>query len=374
MRRVSAWLGKGRALALVAVLTLLLAACGGSQTTTAPTTATTTATSVAAPTTNAQPPGTLSVVEVVKRLTPSVVQVQTEGFTLGIFGRVVPQGGVGTGVIIDAERGYIVTNNHVIEIDGQPARRIIVTLSDGRSLAADIVGRDIFTDLAVLRIQADGLVAAKLGDSSQLQVGEEVVAIGQALALPGGPTVTKGVVSAKGRVIEEGNISIPDAIQTDAAINEGNSGGPLVNMRGEVVGITTAVRRFGSQISAEGIGLAISINTAKPIIDELIKKGRVERGFMGIGFADNSPALASRFGLAVERGVVVANVQPGSPAQRAGLRPMDVIVRVADVTIDNSGNLLQALTRYRAGDTVEVEYYRGQNLRTTSLTLTERPR
>jgi len=286
---------------------------------------------------------------------------------------------VGPGIIIDADKGYIITNNHVIEANGQPARRITVALTDGRSLEARIVGRDPFTDLAVLQIRADNLKAAQLGDSSQLQVGEEVVAIGNALALPGGPTVTKGVVSAKGRIIEEegalggGGITIPDAIQTDAAINPGNSGGPLVNMRGEVIGITTLVIRGGAQVPAEGIGLAIAIDTAKPIADELIKRGRVERGFMGIRFVNNGPALASRFGLALDRGIVVAEVTPGSPAQRAGLQTMDVIVRVGDVTINNGGNLVQALTRYRAGETVEVEYYRGKQKNTARLTLGERP-
>ena len=192
----------------------------------------------------------LSTVDLVARLRPSVVHIQADT-------------AVGTGLIIDTE-GHVVTNNHVITGGGSdPATDITVTTSDGRDHASQIVGRDVPTDLAVLKIQADNLRGVELGESSKAQVGEPVVAMGHALNLPGGPTVTTGVVSAVNREIDEEGINIPDAIQTDAAINPGNSGGPLANSRGQVIGITTAVIRG----NAEGIGLAISIDSAKPIID-----------------------------------------------------------------------------------------------------------
>ncbi len=308
---------------------------------------------------------TLSTTELVARLRPSVVRVLSEAATLDVFGQVVPSRGVGTGFIVDNE-GRIVTNNHVVTLESdQPAQKITVTLSDGREFRASIVGRDAPTDLAVLQIEADGLSPARLGQSSRLAVGEDVVAIGNALDLPGGPTVTKGVVSALGRLIQEGAITIPDAIQTDASINPGNSGGPLVNMRGEVIGITTAVVRG----QAEGIGLTISIDSAKPIVDELIEKGRVERGLLGVSIVQITPSLARNFDLAVDHGIGLREVQRGSPAEQAGLRSGDIIVRLQGKEIQTSGDLFQALTKYRSGEKVEVEYYRDGDLQRTDVTL-----
>lgn len=348
--------------AAVLFLLVLFAACQGAGGSTEETPAPT-----PTPTSEATPPlatTPMSTADVVERLRPSVVHILSEAATLDVFGQVIPSRGVGTGFIIDKE-GRIVTNNHVITVDGdRPAQRITVTLSDGRQLRAEILGRDAPTDLAVLDIDAPGLTPAVLGDSSQLQVGEDVVAIGNALDLPGGPTVTKGVVSAVGRLIQEGSTTIPDAIQTDAAINPGNSGGPLVNMRGEVVGITTAIIA-----QAEGIGLAISINTAKPIIEELIAQGKVQRGFLGIVIVPITPSLAESFNLPVDHGVGVREVQRGGPAFRAGIRPGDIIVRVAEIEITNTGDLFRALTEHRAGESVEVEYYRDGDRRTTEVTL-----
>jgi serine protease Do len=304
----------------------------------------------------------------VRLLRPSVVRIQTEGASLDILGRAVPTQGVGTGVIIDQE-GHIVTNNHVVRLDSGLASRVVVTLSDDRTVTAEIVGTDAPTDLAVLKIEAMNLAPAKLGDVSKLQVGEEVVAIGYALDLPGGPTVTQGVVSAKGRIIQEAPYSISDAIQTDASINPGNSGGPLVNDRGEVVGIDTAIIT-----QAQNIGFAISIDLAKPLIQEIIETGSVSRGFLGINVVDVTPSVAATFDLPVDRGVGVAEVTPGSPADKAGLRISDIIVRLGEVTIDSSGDLLQALTKYRAGDKVTVFFYRDSQQQQTEVTLTARPR
>jgi S1-C subfamily serine protease len=309
---------------------------------------------------------TLYAPEVVRELRPSVVHVLSEAATLGMFGQVIPEEGVGTGFIIDRE-GHIVTNNHVVTVDGdQPAQTITVSLDDGRQFGAQIVGRDVATDLAVLQIDADGLTPVEMGSSEALEVGDDVLAIGNALDLPGGPTVTKGVVSAKGRLIQgEGGITIPDVIQTDASINPGNSGGPLANKHGEVVGITTAVIRG----QAEGIGLAISIDSARPIVKELIAKGRVDRGFLGVSIVGITPSLAESFGLSVDHGVGLRDVQASGPADGGGLQSGDVIVELAGQEINNSGELFQVLTEHRAGETVTVEFYRGDDLRSTEVTL-----
>jgi S1-C subfamily serine protease len=273
---------------------------------------------------------------------------------------------VGTGVIID-DQGHIITNNHVVTLDSTVATHITITLSDGRTSAAQVVGTDPPTDLAVLKIDATNLTPAKLGDVSQLQVGEQVVAIGYALDLPGGPTVTEGVVSAKGRVIQEDPYSISDAIQTDASINPGNSGGPLVDDLGEVVGIDTAV-----VAQAQNIGFAISIDLAKPLVQEIIQKGSVSRGFLGVSVVDVTPSLAATYSLPVEAGAGVAAVTSGSPADQAGLQVNDIIVQVGDVTINNSGDLLQALTQYQAGDKVTVVFYRGNQKQQVDVTLAQR--
>jgi len=348
-------------LLLSLVLAVVLAACGGGSDGTPPA-------ATPSPTTAADhvsgDDDALNAPDVVKELRPSVVHVLSEAATLDVFGQVTPTQGVGTGFIID-EEGHIVTNNHVITVDSdQPAERITITLDDGRQFQASIVGRDAPTDLAVLQIDADGLTPAELGSSSALQVGDDVLAIGNALDLAGGPTVTKGVVSAKGRLIQEDGTTIPDAIQTDASINPGNSGGPLVNKDGEVVGITTAVIS-----QAEGIGLAISIDSARPIVEELVDKGQVSRGLLGVTIVEITPALADSFDLAVDQGIGLRDVQPGGPARRAGLQSGDIIVELAGQEINNSGDLFQALTDHRAGETVTVGFYRDDKLMSAEVTL-----
>lgn len=356
-------------LLLSLVLAAVLAACGGSEGTPSAATPSPAVSETPSPTAVADGiPGdddVLNAPDLVKALRPSVVHILSEAATLDVFGQVTPTQGVGTGFIID-EEGHIVTNNHVITVDtDQPAERITITLDDGRQFQASIVGRDAPTDLAVLQIDADGLTAAELGSSEALQVGDDVLAIGNALDLPGGPTVTKGVVSAKGRLIQQDGITIPDVIQTDASINPGNSGGPLVNKRGEVVGITTAVIRG----QAEGIGLAISIDSARPIVEELIDKGQVDRGFLGVTIVEITPALADSFELAVDHGIGLRDVEPGGPARRAGLQPGDIIVELAGQEINNSGDLFQALTDHRAGETVTVEFFRDGSRESTEVTL-----
>jgi len=361
---------------LLFALCLTATACGGSGSGQASPTATATAAVTAAATPAATPTATasatpavsgapLSTQEIVKRLRPSVVHILTKGASLGVFGETQPTEGVGTGIVIDTQ-GHIVTNNHVVFLDGsQPAEGITVTLSDGRKLTASLVGGDEPTDLAVLQIDAGDLTPAVLGDASRLEVGEDVVAIGQALNLPGGPTVTRGVVSAKDRLIQEDPYMIPGAIQTDAAINPGNSGGPLVNSAAEVVGITTQVIRG----TAEGLGFAISIDTAKPIIQELIAKGRVERGVLGIRLVNITPEIAQELELPVEAGVGIGSVDPAGPAAQAGLQMGDIIVTIAGEDVNNSGDLIRILTEHKGGETVKVEYYRDSQRLEVDVTL-----
>jgi S1-C subfamily serine protease len=311
----------------------------------------------------------LTTVEIANLLGPSIVRVQTEGASLDVFGRTVPSGGVGTGVIID-DQGHIVTNNHVVTVGNgdTPADTITVTLQDQRVVPATIVGRDQATDLAVLKIEEQGLQPASFGSAEELQVGQDVVAIGFALDLEGAPTVTRGVVSAKNRTIEEQPYTIPDAIQTDAGINPGNSGGPLVNARGEIVGINTAILR-----GAQSIGFSISVALVRPIVQSLIATGRIERAYLGVGTVDVNETIRRNFNLPVDKGIVVTLVADGSPAANAGLRQNDVVTKIDGEEITNNGELLAILARHQPGDTVTLEYYRGSEQVTADVILTARP-
>ncbi len=311
----------------------------------------------------------LTTIEIAERLAPSIVRVQVGVDYIDVFGRAIPQEGVGTGVIIDTA-GHIVTNNHVVTAgDGSVASdQITVTMSDQKTLPATVIGHDQATDLAVIKIESPGLVPAPFADPSTLQVGQEVVAIGFALDLEGDPTVTRGVISAKNRVIEEQPFTIPDAIQTDAGINPGNSGGPLVNAFGEIVGINTAIIR-----GAQNIGFSISVALVEPTVRELIEKGEIERAYLGIGSADVNATIARNFNLPVEQGIVVTVVGSGTPADVAGLFQNDVIVAFDGTDIENNGQLLAILAERRPGETIAIEYYRGPEKRSTSATLSARP-
>ena len=316
-----------------------------------------------------QPQQGLTVVQIAEKLAPSIVRVQTEGATLDVFGRSTPSAGVGTGLIIDTD-GHIVTNNHVVTngTGDQPANTITVTLSDQRTAKATIVGRDQPTDLAVLKIDETNLQPATFADPNSLQVGQDVVAIGFALDLIGGPTVTRGVLSAKGRTIQEQPYAINDALQTDAGINPGNSGGPLVNANGQVIGINTAIIQ-----SAQSIGFSISVDVVRPTIQALIDQGRIDRAYLGVSTVDVSPSIARNFGLPVDKGIAVTGVGRGTPAESAGLRQNDVIVRVDGKDVPNNGALLAVLAKDKAGDSVPVEFYRGKERQTVNVTLASRP-
>jgi serine protease Do len=306
----------------------------------------------------------LSTAEIARSLTPSVVQIVTETLSTGMFNQPVPSRGVGTGTILDQE-GHILTNNHVVA----GAQNIMVILSNGQSFPAELIGGDPATDTAVIRIDADGLQPAVLGSSSQLRVGEDVIAVGHALGLSGGPTVTKGVISALGRSIAtDPQTTIVDLIQTDAAINPGNSGGPLVNSSGEVIGMNTAIIS-----GSEGIGFAINIDDARVVAAHLIAQGFVNRGFLGISPVNLSPNLANLVGAPATEGVLVAQVVPNSAADEGELQEEDVIVAMNGQPIRNTGELSQFLLEHPPGETVTITFFREGQEQTTEVVLGERP-
>ncbi len=261
----------------------------------------------------------------------------------------------GSGVIIDAARGYVLTNNHVIK----DAERAIVTLKDRRQFNAKLVGTDPGTDIAVLQIEAPNLSALKLGDSDVLQVGDHVLAIGNPFGI--GQTVTSGIVSALGR----SGLSVEgyeDFIQTDASINPGNSGGALVNLRGELIGINTAI--IGPSGGNVGIGFAVPSNMARLVMNQIIKHGEVRRGRLGIEMADLTPELAKKLGINTLSGAVMAVVQPGSPADKAGIKEGDVVTALNGRPISHAAELRARLGLTAIGEEVEMRLNRSGAART----------
>ena len=256
---------------------------------------------------------------------------------------------LGSGVIVDAKRGYILTNNHVIA----KADEISVTLRDGRKYKAKLVGTDPASDIAVIHIEADNLTAVALGDSGQLRVGDFVVAIGNPFGL--GQTVTSGIVSALGRS-GLGIEGYEDLIQTDASINPGNSGGALVNLQGQLVGINTAI--VGPSGGNVGIGFAIPVNMARQVMAQLIEYGEVRRGQLGVYIQDLTPELAKALGVRQERGAVVTQVAPNSPAAKAGLKTGDVVVKVDGNAVTNASDLRNTVGLMRIGQTVTLDILR----------------
>lgn len=279
------------------------------------------------------------------------------------FDRPFAQEGAGSGWIID-EQGYIMTNNHVIE----GAKSITVTLADGSTLPASIVGRDALADLAVIKVNTQNLVKANVGDSAKMRVGEWVLAVGNSLGL--GITAKEGIVSRIEVSVPVSGQSLEDLIETSAAINPGNSGGPLVNMRGEVIGITSV--KIGA-VGVEGMGYAISTKIAMPIIKELIQKGYLVRPWLGIVVRDIDQFLVLVYNLAVNKGAFVTQVDPNSPAAKAGLKPGDVIVSFGDKEINNSQEVVQAIHSTQIGQRVKITFWRGNSKNTTEATLIESP-
>jgi serine protease Do len=249
--------------------------------------------------------------------------------------------------------GYILTNNHVVA----DANSVTVTFTDNKKRIATIIGTDPANDVAVLKVDATGLASVRLGDSAKAQVGEPVVAIGNALALPGGPTVTTGIVSALNRTIDGNNDTLQGLIQTDAAINPGNSGGPLVNARGEVIGMNTAILQ-----NTNSIGFAIASNQIKPIIERLKKDGtnpasaNKPRTFLGVSTQTVTKDLQDRFGLGAGKGVLVVDITPGSPADNAGLQSGDVITNFDGKEVLTDNELVAAVQAHKVGDQVKVAW------------------
>jgi serine protease Do len=271
-----------------------------------------------------------------------------------------PRQGSGSGFFIDRE-GFILTNQHVIE----GAERITVTLADGRSFRAQVVGADPAIDVALLRVKADGnLPEAPLGNSDDLRVGEWVCAIGNPLGYV--HSVTVGVVSFIGRKLFDA--SLDDYIQTDAAINFGNSGGPLINSAGQVVGINSAISS-----RASNIGFAVPINQAVAILPQLKAQGRVARGFIGVGLTDITPALQRALNLPVSKGAMVQDVSAGSPAERAGLRPYDIVLDVEGRQVLNNEELIRDISARQPGSIARLEVMREGRRQSMPVKLAERP-
>ena len=322
-----------------------------------------------------------SLAPMLERTTPAVVNIATTGrvqirenpllddpffrrfFDLPDRPRERQTQSLGSGVIVDAGSGLILTNHHVIN----RAEQISVTLADGREFDATVVGSDPDTDVAVIRIDGEDLTALPLADSDALRVGDFVVAIGNPFGLS--QTVTSGIVSALGRSgLRMGGYE--DFIQTDASINPGNSGGALVNLRGELVGINTAILSpAGGNI---GIGFAIPSNMAMAITEQLVEYGEVSRGQLGISVQDLTPALAEAFGLDTRTGVVITQVVPESPAEQAGLRTGDVVLRVDGRPVRHATELRNMIGLLRVGQSVELELRRNGERHTVRATVDTR--
>jgi serine protease Do len=326
-------------------------------------------------------PGQINFADIAARLNPAVVNIDAtararrarrlmeEGgrrggtvdpFDLGRRGD-APRRGTGTGFLIDAE-GHVLTNHHVIE----GAERLTVKLADGRTLRAEVVGSDPDTDIALIKVDGTGPFAhAVLGDSARLRVGEWVCAIGNPLAYE--HTVTVGVVSFIGRKLFDPTLD--NYIQTDAAISFGNSGGPLINARGQVIGINSAISR-----QASNIGFAVPINQARAILPQLKKLGRVERGYIGVTLRDVDPDLQASLKLPRAGGALVQDVKAGSPGARVGLRPYDVIVTFDGQPVRAQDRLSRDIAERQPGSTVKLEFLRDGRTQSAAVRLAERPK
>ncbi len=298
-----------------------------------------------------------------QKVGPAVVGITNKAYVRDMFNRVqLTERGTGSGVIYDKE-GYIATNNHVVE----GAEEIIVSLTDGRSIKGKVLGADAVTDLAVVKIDENDLPVAIFGDSDTLQVGEPAIAIGNPLGLELRGSVTAGVISALNRSIELGERKF-NLIQTDAAINPGNSGGALVNADGEVIGINSAKIALGG---VEGIGFAIPVNTAKPILAELAKSGRVARPYLGAALMDKEIAARYGFEMDLHDGIFIVKIVPDSPAAKAGIKAGDIIISFKGTKVSKAIELRNLLSECRVGDKVDVGIIRNGAEQTITVTLEE---
>jgi 2-alkenal reductase len=310
-----------------------------------------------------------AITRAVETVGPAVVTVLAKApDTRTRFG--VASGGIssGSGVIISSE-GYVLTNNHVIE----GAQSYSVVLANGQEIPATLIGADPYSDVAVVKLDGKVPATASFGNSDVLKPGETVIAIGSPLG-DFKNTVTAGVISALGRSLDTGQgFLLENMIQTDAAINQGNSGGPLVNLAGQVIGINTLILRSGSGASTvvEGLGFSIPSSTAQAVATQLIQKGAVVRPYLGIKFQSIDPQIARRYSLPAQWGVYVTQVDQGSPAAQAGIQQDDIIVQIGDFPLDETRPYANALFNYKGGDTVQLTLYRGNERLTLKVTLQE---
>jgi Do/DeqQ family serine protease len=328
--------------------------------------------------------GVPTLAPMIEKVTPAVVNIAVtskipaqdnpllqDPFFRRFFGDQMPdriperkQMAAGSGVIVDAAKGYVLTNHHVVE----KASEIMVTLKDGRSLKGKLIGDDAGTDVALVQIEAKGLSALPLGNSDDLRVGDFVVAVGNPFGL--GQTVTSGIVSALGRTglnIE----GYEDFIQTDASINPGNSGGPLVNLKGELIGINTAI--LGPSGGNIGIGFAVPVNMAHLVMDQITQYGKVSRGRIGVAIQDVTPDLARAMGTSASQGAVVQQVEPGSPAARAGIQAGDVITEVDGRVVRGSSDLRNRIGLMRVGADVKLTVQHEGGSKTVNVKIAEAP-
>lgn len=298
----------------------------------------------------------------IDKLSESVVTIRSTRIMRQFpFGN-APINGSGSGFIIDSN-GYIASNYHVVN----GASKVEVVLKDGSAFAGNVIGGDKATDVVLIKIEGGNLPSARLGDSERLKVGQLALAIGNSLDLPGGPTISLGVVSALGRPLPWANFIFEGLIQTDAAINPGNSGGPLADSDGNVIGMNTAMVPF-----AQGVGFAIPINTIKWVLEQIINKGRVVRPSLGVSVLGLTPALSRRFRLPVDSGVLLENVSPNSPAHKSGLQPGDIVESIGGFDVNTIKGLLLALSKLPVGEGINLKFVREGKRREVRIRLEER--
>jgi serine protease Do len=289
-----------------------------------------------------------AVLDILEKVSKSVVNISTVKLVNRMFYQAVPVEGMGSGTIIDP-KGYVLTNNHVVG----GAEKIAVTLWNGEILEGTIIGACSVHDTAIVKVKKEELPAAGLGDSDKLRVGQRVYAIGNPFGLAGGPTITSGVISATKRTIESQRGLVENLVQTDAAINPGNSGGPLMDLEGNVVAINTAIIPY-----AQGIGFAIPINTAKTCTSDMVKHGISARPLLGIVGLTLNEEISRYYNMPLQRGVLVTKVAERSPAQNAGMIMGDIILKMDTAEIDTIEDLLEEIHKRKIGDKVRITVFR----------------
>ncbi len=304
------------------------------------------------------------VLDIIEKVTKSVVNISTVRLVHNMFYQTVPVSGMGSGTIIDAKEGLILTNNHVVG----GAEKIGVTLWNSQVVEGSLVGSCVARDIAVVRVKGKDLQFAELGDSDKLRVGQRVYAIGNPFGLAGGPTVTSGVISALNRTIQSDRGLIENLVQTDAAINPGNSGGPLVDLEGKIIAISTAIIPF-----AQGIGFAIPINLAKACTIDILTEGTARRAWLGVVGLTLTQEIAQYYGLPVGHGVLVTKVAEGSPAEEASMADGDIILEVDNEETRSIEDLVRVIRNHKVGEQVRVLALRNSREHFFEITLNSMP-